>query len=220
MHLKDENRETGAFLLEAAIILILFFVLVFAIIEISFLIRRYANVQSALVRAAHALQGASAGERIMEDQSFQFAGNVFYDEIQRQGIPISEISLGKVVLAPNVAHDAILTGRKCTLLGGGTPPQTYRLMARLRWRPVVANFLGIERFDIGISTLAVIEAATSGARPQPTPNKFTKPITPAYAVRGSEELPVYMPALAITDRTQWVDQSKVQDSLVYDDYCS
>lgn len=222
--MRELREEKGAFILEAAIVLIVFFALVFAIIELSFLIRRYASVQSALVRAAHALQGASSGERIMEDQSFQHAATVFYEETQRLGIPISELTMGKIALSSSVSQDAILAGRPCTLVpigGGFGPPGTYRLMARLRWRPVVSGLIGFDLFDIHLASIAVIESSTSGAKPQATPNVYrVPPETTANGWRSALEVPVYMPALPLKKRTQWVEKSKVEDSMVYDDFCS
>ncbi|MFN8389407.1 MAG: TadE/TadG family type IV pilus assembly protein [Bdellovibrionota bacterium] len=99
-------------MLEAAIALPVFFLLVFFIFSLSDVTTKYCAVFTALNRAAHAFQSISAMQGVTEEQALQIAGNTFLDQVRALGISTEDLSYD-----PTYSPAYILVGSRATING-------------------------------------------------------------------------------------------------------
>jgi len=90
----DMRRQRGAALIEAAIALPLFLLLVAGLIDFTTVLRQRQSMLQALARAERAAAAASATGGIQEQDLLLKAGAVYVQTLQESGVSLEEVALG------------------------------------------------------------------------------------------------------------------------------
>ena len=186
---RGRSPEQGVVMLEAAIALPVFLILITLIFALGNLMTKYSSMMTALNAAAHGLQAISSVQGVTEEQALQYSGNLFLEKIQA-----FSLSEAEVIYDPSyVGSPYILVGKTAALTprGGDTPPAIYELRARLWPQNLLANmFPAVGGFFL--STIVVIETGNSMKRPTGG--------NPGQVV-------VYQPSLAAGSRVHWIAEA-------------
>jgi hypothetical protein len=146
----------GAAMVEALLALPLFLMLVLAVIQYGLVFSREMAVRRALAVASSAFEGVSAVQNISETACFQKAGEVFWAELRRLGIGLSEVNM----VQPAAGGDAfVLAGMPYSFAASASAasPPAYELMAYYTPRCALCGLLPLRR-GFPVATVSLIES--------------------------------------------------------------